>query len=258
MTLTGRQAVVTGAGRGIGLAIAAELARRGADVTLLGRDSAALEAGAADLALRFRSLIDAIRCDVTDEAAVKNAFKTIRENRGDPSILVNNAGLGHGGSFMDTDSETWRRLFDVNVLGARHTIAQALPAMLAAGVGRIVNVASISGLRGTSHTAAYTASKHALVGLTRALAAEVARAGITVNAVCPGYTDTDMARMAVDNLVRAGRTPDEALARIARTNPYGRLVRPEEVASMVGWLCSAEAEGVNGQAIVIAGGEPGR
>jgi NAD(P)-dependent dehydrogenase (short-subunit alcohol dehydrogenase family) len=252
--LSGRHAVVTGGGRGIGAAVAGALAGLGADLTLMGRNTSELEKTAEELRRRYGIRVEAVPCDVADPEIVATAFGVARSRLGDPWILVNNAGLAHGGPFLDTSWFVWQRLLAVNVLGAVACIREVLPALIRGGSGRIVNMASVSGLKGTSHAAAYTASKHALVGLTRSLAAETAKSGVTVNAVCPGYTDTGMARKAIENLVAAGRTEAEAQAAIARSNPQGRLIRPEEVASTVAWLCTADAEKITGQALEVAPG----
>lgn len=254
--LSGRHAVVTGGSRGIGAAIAHALAVHGAVVTVIGRDDDALDDVARTLVASHAQPAHAIVCDITDEAAVGVAFKEARSEHGDPYILVNNAGQSDGAPFLDTSSAMLRRMLDVNLMGAFYCTRQVLGAMLASGGGRIVNIASTSGLKGYRNITAYCASKHALVGLTRALAAETARAGITVNAVCPGYTDTDMAARAADTISRdMDRTADEARTLIARTIARGRLIEPREVAGTVAWLCSPDASGISGQAIVVAGGE---
>jgi NAD(P)-dependent dehydrogenase (short-subunit alcohol dehydrogenase family) len=171
-------------------------------------------------------------------------------------ILVNNAGQAASAPFGRTDDALWQRMLDVNLTGAYHCIQAALPGMVDAGWGRIVNVASTAGLTGYRYVAAYCAAKHGLVGLTRALALEVAGRGVTVNAVCPGYTETDIVADAVANIVRTtGRSEEQARAGLAAANPQGRLVRPGEVAHAVAWLCMPGAAAMNGQAIAVAGGE---
>jgi len=247
-TLHGKHAVVTGASRGIGLAIARSLAARGARVTLMARDEGALAAAAGDIGGAAAWL----PLDVADPASVAAAFA----RAGAADILVNNAGQAASAPFGRTDDTLWQRMLDVNLTGAYHCIGAALPAMLDVGWGRIVNVASTAGLTGYRYVAAYCAAKHGLIGLTRALALEVAARGITVNAVCPGFTDTDIVRDAVANIVRmTGRSADEARAELASGNPQGRLVHPDEVAHAVAWLCMPDAAALNGQAIAVAGGE---
>jgi NAD(P)-dependent dehydrogenase (short-subunit alcohol dehydrogenase family) len=250
--LAGRHAVVTGGGHGIGGAIAGALAGAGADVTIMGRAMDVLTAHAARLARDHGVRVSPLRVDVTDEAEVAAGFARARERLGDVAILVNNAGLAGGGAFTELRRADWDRVFAVNVTGALLCTQQVLPAMLSAGAGRIVNIASTAGLRGVPRIAPYVASKHALVGLTRSLALEVAKRGVTVNVVCPGYTDTDMARQAVDAIVAGtGKPADEALGMITRVSPLNRLIRPEEVAATVLWLCSEDAAAITAQAIVI-------
>ena len=247
-TLQGKHAVVTGASRGIGLAIALGLRAQGARITLMARDARALEAAAA--ALGGDTAWQTV--DVTDAESVATAFA----RAGTVDILVNNAGQAASAPFGRTDAALWQRMLDVNLTGAYHCIQAALPAMLDAGWGRVVNVASTAGLTGYRYVAAYCAAKHGLVGLTRALALEVASRGVTVNAVCPGFTDTDIVADAVANIVRkTGRTADQARAELAAANPQGRLVQPDEVAHAVAWLCMPGAAAMNGQAIAVAGGE---
>lgn len=255
--LQGRSAIVTGGGRGIGAAIASELASLGARVAILGRDAGRLEAQVLGMRAAYGGEHLALTCDVTDAAAIATAFGRARDAMGDAWILVNNAGAAESDRFLDTTLEQWNAMLAANLTSAFLCTQQVLPGMLAAQGGRIINIGSTASVRGATRLAAYTAAKHGLLGLTRALAAETARQGITVNCVCPAYTDTGMARSAVENLVRGrGISSEEAEAMIVRTIPRGRLIEPEEVASAVGWLCSPGAAAVSGQALVLGGGEP--
>jgi NAD(P)-dependent dehydrogenase (short-subunit alcohol dehydrogenase family) len=253
--LADRHAIVTGGSRGLGAAIAAALAERGARVTVLGRDRTALEQTA--VALRTHDVPAlALVCDVSAESDVRAAFTRALEVHGDPYVLVNNAGQAAGAPFLDTTRDVWDRMIAVNLTAPFLCVQQVLAGMLERRAGRIINVASTSGLRGYRNVSAYTAAKHGLVGLTRALAAETVRHGITVNALCPAYADTDMARAAAQTVMRdLQKTEAEAEAVIARTIQRGTLIEPREVASAAAWLCSPDATGITGQAIVIAGGE---
>lgn len=254
--LEGRLAVVTGGARGIGGAIVDALADVGATVALLGRDAAALEGKVAALRDRGHAGAFGTPCDVSDEAAVKRAFSVVREKGGDdPYILVNNAGMGTGDGFTEMTLETWNLTLAVNLTGTFLCTREVLPAMIRARAGRVVNIASTGGLKGYDHASAYCAAKHGVVGLTRAVAMETAKRGVTVNAVCPGYTATEMAEQAVRNLVAAGRTEEDARRALARTMPLGRLIRPEEVAAAVLFLCSDAAGAITGQSLGVAGGE---
>jgi len=249
--LSGRHAVVTGGGRGIGAAIAERLAAEGAWLTLTGRDEARVGA-------RAEALPEAqgLACDVTDAHAVQETFRRARARFGPVAILVNNAGAAESAPFTRTDPGLWARMLDVNLTGVYLCTRAALPDMLEAGAGRIVNVASTAGLKGYPYVTAYCAAKHGVLGLTRALALEVAAKGITVNAVCPGYTDTDLVDEAAARIAeRTGRTPEQARAGFAAVNPQQRLMRPDEVAAAVAWLCLPETEAMTGQAIAVAGGE---
>jgi NAD(P)-dependent dehydrogenase (short-subunit alcohol dehydrogenase family) len=252
LPLEGTHAVVTGAGRGIGAAIAAALDEAGARVALLGRDIGRL---AAQVANRGREAI-AVPVDVADERSVASAFATLRERFPRIDILVNNAGLAESAPFAKTDRALWDRMLGVNLTGTYLCSREVLPAMSKQPFGRIVNIASTAGLVGYAYVSAYCAAKHGVVGLTRALALELAKTPVTVNAVCPGYTDTDIVRDAVANIiVKAGKSEADARAALTARNPQGRMIRPEEVASTVLWLCSAGAASVTGQAIAVAGGE---
>ena len=251
-SLTGRHAVVTGGGRGIGLAIARGLLGHGATVTLLSRGRARLEKSAATLAGQVMIEV----ADVASPPQIADAFAAIIERSGPVDILINNAGQAISAPLGKTDFEFWQQLLAVNLTGTYLCSQQALPAMVKRGFGRIVNVASTAGLTGYAYCTAYCAAKHGVVGFTRALAREIAKSRVTVNAVCPGYTETDIVRDAVANIrTRTGRSEDEAVATLVASNPQGRLVQPDEVANAVLWLCLPGSESVNGQSIGISGGE---
>jgi NAD(P)-dependent dehydrogenase (short-subunit alcohol dehydrogenase family) len=250
--LAGQHAVVTGGGSGIGAAAAHELARLGARLTLIGRrqDRLAAQARAIEDATGAKTATQCL--DVTDAGAVPAAFARL----GMVDILVNNAGAAESAPFAKTGLDLLERMLAVNLKGAFLCTQAALPHMLAAKRGRIVNIASTAGLIGYAYVSAYVAAKHALVGLTRALALETAKSGVTVNAVCPGFTDTELVARSVETIVaKTGRSAEAARAELAKTNPMGRLVTPAEVASAVAFLCLPGAAAVTGQAIVVAGGE---
>jgi NAD(P)-dependent dehydrogenase (short-subunit alcohol dehydrogenase family) len=243
--LQGRHAIVTGGGRGIGAAIARALAAQGARVTLMGRTAAPLAALARELPGG-----QAIPCDVTDEAGVAGAFMAA----GACDILVNNAGAVESAPFERTDAALWERMLAVNLTGAFLCARQALPAMRAQKWGRIINIASTAAHKGYAYVAAYCAAKHGLLGLTRALALEVARDGVTVNAVSPGFTETDLLAGSVAKIAgTTGRSEEQARAQLLRDMPHGRFVTPEEVAAAAVWFCLPEAAGVTGQARVVDG-----
>lgn len=254
--LGGRHAIVTGGGRGIGAAIATELARRGARLTLLGRSESALTAHARALRDEFSTPVETRTCDLEDEAAIESAFTAAFSSLGEPYVLVNNAGQAEAVPFTQITRESWDRLLAVNLTATFLCMQQVLPSMEKARAGRIVNIASTAGVRGYARAAAYCASKHGVVGLTRAVAVETAKLGITVNAVCPGYTDTAMVEDAQRNVMAArGVSAEEARQMLARTIPRGTLIQPAEVANAVGWLCSPGASAITGQTIMVAGGE---
>jgi NAD(P)-dependent dehydrogenase (short-subunit alcohol dehydrogenase family) len=252
--LAGRHAVVTGASRGIGAVIAAVLAGEGVCVSLLGRDAGNLQRVSDNLGGKRRAF--PIVADLTDPPSVQSAFAVARSHFGPVHLLINNAGQAASAKFTDTDEALWNRLIAVNLTGTFLATRHAVPDMLAEGFGRIVNIASTAGLRGAPYISAYASSKHAVIGLTRSLALEYATRNITVNAVCPGFVDTDIVKETIANIKsKTGRSDSEALAALVATNPQRRLVEPREVADTVMWLCRPGSESVTGQNIVLAGGE---
>ena len=246
-----RHVLVTGAGTGIGEAISRQFHAEGYRVTLLGRRLEPLAALTASLGERSQTVTG----DVTDRATVASAFATARERFGNIEILVNSAGMAPTAPFHRLDFSDWQRTMDVNVNGVFHCTQLALESMLENNWGRVINIASVASLRGFPYVSGDCASKHAVLGMTRALALEGATQGITVNAVCPGYVDTDIVRNAIAGIVsKTGRTEADAMQHFTESNPQGRLVEVTEVASAVSWLCSEGAASVTGQAIAIDGG----
>lgn len=253
-TLHGRHAVVTGGGRGIGATIARALVEQGAAVTLMGRNDLTLE----DEAARLRPL-GRVHCqavDIADAESTSAAFAGAESALGPVTILINNAGQAISAPLGKTDLALWNQMLAVNLTGTYLGIHAVLPGMLQAGWGRIVNIASTAALKGYPYVAAYCAAKHGVLGLTRALALELAMKPVTVNAVCPGYTETDIVRESIANIqAKTGRSEAEARAELVKHNPQGRLVQPAEVANAVLWLCRPGSESITGQAISVAGGE---
>lgn len=243
-----RHAIVTGGGSGIGAAIATALSEAGAKVSLIGRDAKKLQRVADSCGMHFEV------ADVTDREQVASAFAAAEKRHGQSTILVNNAGAAEAAPLAKMDDELWDRMIAVNLTGVFNCTRAVIAGMAEAGAGRIVNIASTAGLKGYAYVSAYCAAKHGVVGLTRALALEYARKGVTVNAVCPGYTNTEIVEASLAKIVAAtGRTREQALAELIKVNPQQRLIEPEEVAETVLWICQQES--ITGQAIAIAGGE---
>lgn len=248
--LAGQHALVSGGGRGIGRAIASALRLAGARVSIIGRNGSilqqVLDAGEADRAASV---------DVTDEAAMARTLAELSAEQ--PfDIVVANAGAVETAPFRKSDAALFRRMVEINLIGTVNSFRPALPAMLERGSGRLIAIASTAGHRGYPYVSAYVAAKHAVIGLVRSLALETARSGITVNAVCPGYTDTDMVAGSIAAITgKTGATAQDALAQLVKDNPQGRLITPEEVAASVLNLCRPESRGITGQSLLINGGE---
>lgn len=250
--LQGRVAVVTGGGRGIGRAIALALAKEAAVVAVLGRDRHTLEHVQTTIAAHGgRSL--ACVCDIADAGAIAATFDIVRTELGPVDILVNNAGITASIKFVETDEAMWERIMRVNVTGPFLCCREAIRDMLANGGGRIINIASVAALHGIAYSSAYSASKHALLGLTRSLALELGRTNITANAICPGWVETDMLDDAIQNIVaKTGRTPEDARASMLAMSGQQRMITPEEVAAVAVRLASPQGATTNGEAIVVA------
>lgn len=256
MKLKNRIALITGGGRGIGRAIAMSFAREGAHVALLARTEAEIERAAEEIHRECQVVTMFRTCDVSDGESVARTFQDITDTFGEGiGILVNNAGIAESAPILKTDNALWQRHLAINLTGTFYCMRAALPSMLAQGWGRVINIASIAGKTGAAYVAAYSASKHGVLGLTRSVALEVATKGITVNAICPGYVDTDMTTRGIKNISsKTGHSGAEVLETIKKTSPQNRLITSEEVASLALLLASEEGRGINGQAINVDGG----
>ena len=253
-TLTGRVALVTGAARGMGACISAALAAEGCSVALLDLDraQAALDARVSEIG----SGAMAVMADITSQEAVARAFAAARERFGRIDILVNNAGMAESAPFGRTDLALWQKMIAVNLTGTYLCAREAYGTMAKQDYGRIVNISSTAGLTGIAYVTAYCAAKHGVIGLTRSLALEAAKTNVTVNAICPGYTETDLVKDAIANIIaKTGKSEAEARAALVSGNPQGRMIQPSEVANAVLWLCLPASQSVTGQAIAVAGGE---
>lgn len=256
MRLAGEHAVVTGGGSGIGAEIARALAAEGAKVTIVGRRLEVLRVTAAALEAEGFGGVRFATCDLGDPDRIAGAFDYARQRNGRISILVNNAGAAESAPILKVTAESWRATMAVNLDALLHCTQHVLHGMLQTGTGRIVTIASTAGLKGYAYAVPYAAAKHGAIGFTRALALELAQTDVTVNAVCPGFAETEIAATAIARIVRkTGRTPEEARAELAKFNPQGRLIEPREVAEAVVWLCLPSSRSVTGQAISVSGGE---
>jgi NAD(P)-dependent dehydrogenase (short-subunit alcohol dehydrogenase family) len=253
--LKGQHALITGGSRGIGAAISNALAALGANVSLLARDNTTLKEQSDYLATEFGTNVFYTSTDITNEKEIESSFAKSVNANGPIDILVNNAGIGKSMPFHKMDLEFWKTTLDLNLTGTFLCTKQVYDTMRERAYGRIINISSTVGLRGYPYIAAYTASKHAVIGLTRTLALEAVKKGITVNAICPGYTETDLVSEAIDSIAKtSGRDKENVKTEIENMSPMGRLVTPEEVAESAAWLCLPSSASITGQAIVIAGG----
>jgi 3-hydroxybutyrate dehydrogenase len=253
--LSNRVALITGGGRGIGRAVALAFAREGARVGVVARTGQEVARVAEEISAECGVETMHAVCDVSDKESIGRAFNEVEKRLGSVDILVNNAGIAESAPLVKTSDELWQRHLAINLSGTFYCMRAALPAMIERGWGRIINVASIAGKTGAPYISAYTASKHGVLGLTRTVALEVATKGVTVNAICPGYVDTDMTTRAIETIeAKTGKSAADSLAVIERMSPQNRLITPEEVAALALLLASEEGRGINGQAINVDGG----
>ena len=255
MRLKDKIALITGGGRGIGRAIALAFAREGARIAVLARTTEQVAQVAAEIESECAVEAMHAECDVSLKESVEHAVGSVMERFGRVDILVNNAGIAESAPLHRTSDELWERHININLNGTFYCTRAALPSMIESGWGRVINIASIAGKTGAAYISAYTASKHGVVGLTRSLAMEVAAKGITVNAICPGYVETEMAAHAIENITtKTGKSETEARDILNHMSPQNRLITPEEVAALALLLASEDGRGINGQAINIDGG----
>ena len=246
---------ITGAGRGIGRAIAVRFARAGYAVALTGRSHPHL-LEVADEVTDAGTAVRAIVCDVTNRKSIERAVEKVQRELGEIDVLVNNAGIADSAPFATMGDELWDRILAVNLTGTYLCMRVVIPGMLERRRGRVINIASIAGLTGFAYTAAYCAAKHGVVGLTRAVALEAASKGVTVNAVCPGWVNTDMTRTSIERIAKTtGRSVEDARWALEHMSPQGRLIEPDEVAAVAMFLAGADAHGINGQTLSVDGGE---
>ena len=266
MRYQGKHALITGGGQGLGSAIAMALAKEGANITIAGRDLAKLEIAAKQIGNALP-----LQCDVTDPKQIEELFSKAQKHFGDVDIMVANAGAAKSAPFLKTDFALWRNMLAVNLDGAFLSAKAALTQMTKKGTdnkgtgkkstdkkstGRVIFIASLAGLKGYAYVAPYSAAKHGVIGLTKSLALEFAKTNITINAICPGYSETPMLEASINNIMqKTGKSEKETRELLSKDNPQGRFIQPEEVAATIMWLCSDEAASINGQAISISGGE---
>jgi 3-hydroxybutyrate dehydrogenase len=255
MKLANKIALITGGGRGIGRAVAFAFAREGARVAVVARTGQEVASVAEEIRDECKVETMHASCDVSDKESIERAFTEVERRLGSVDILVNNAGIAESAPLVKTSDELWQRHLAINLSGTFYCMRTALPQMISRGWGRIINVASIAGKTGAPYISAYAASKHGVLGLTRTVALEVATKGVTVNAICPGYVDTDMTTRAIETIeAKTGKSVSDALETIRRMSPQNRLITPEEVAAVALLLASEEGRGINGQAINVDGG----